>query len=266
MQGLQLGYRYHHIRACRLLYSSSQYNPEWSRPQEGKISGRLTSNASSNDARKVTDIARAAIMQADRLDSRLLVVLWISDLRGAFSLLKFNPEDVHLMASRLRSGDIFVHLYGNFGWTGMPFAFEVVTRVLRVLISLVVFGAILMYCDDLVGVSSRSTWRLDLLAAVAIITTLLGPNAEEPEKRRSTEDNPERSLVILGWDFILSHWTVDVAERNRLKALYLFWTTDLEAPIDRHRMEALCSLAQRYSLVYRHLGPLMGDLWSTLRG
>jgi hypothetical protein len=101
---------------------------------------------------------------------------------------------------------------------------------------------------------------------VAIITTLLGPNAEEPEKRRSTEDNPERSLVILGWDFILSHWTVDVAERNRLKALYLFWTTDLEAPIDRHRMEALCSLAQRYSLVYRHLGPLMGDLWSTLRG
>jgi hypothetical protein len=123
-----------------------------------------------------------------------------------------------------------------------------------------------MYCDDLIGVSSRSTWRLDLFAAVSIITTLLGPNAEEPEKRRSTEDNPERSLVVFGWEFILSHWTVDVAERNRLKALYMFWTTNLDAPIDRHRMEALCSMAQRYSLVYRHLGPLMGDLWSTLRG
>jgi ribonuclease HI len=56
-----------------------------------------------------------------------------------------------------------------------------------------------------------------------------------------------------------------VAEHNRLKALYVFWTTDLEAPVDRHRMEAICSMAQRYSLVYRQLGPLMGDLWSTLR-
>ena len=30
-------------------------------------------------------------------------------------------------------------------------------------------------------------------------------------------------------------------------------------------MEAICSMAPRYSLVYRNLGPFMGDLWSTLR-
>ena len=148
--------------------------------KKGKIGGQLTSNASSNDARRgtylnnpevalkverpwgkinhptVTDIARVLLDEEATQGSRDNIVMWISDHKGAFTLPKFNPEHVHLMTSRLRSGHIFVHLYGNFGRTGLPFAFEVVTRVLRALIVFVIFGVVLMYCADLIGVGSRS--------------------------------------------------------------------------------------------------------------
>ena len=43
------------------------------------------------------------------------VVLWKTDLKGAFSLLKFDPDDVHLMASFLTSGHLYIGIRGNFG-------------------------------------------------------------------------------------------------------------------------------------------------------
>jgi hypothetical protein len=98
------------------------------------------------------------------------------------------------------------------------------------------------------------------------MTTLLGPEAEEPEKRESTSDDPARSIVILGWEVTLSTRTVNIADFNRTKALYTFWTVDLEAPVPRHTVEAMCALAQRYSLVYRELGVLMGDIYAMNAG
>ena len=60
---------------------------------------------------------------------------------------------------------------------------------------------------------------------------LLGVEAEAKEKRESTEDKPGRELVCLGWVFLLDQWTVDIAKANRMKALYLFWVTNLDLSV-----------------------------------
>ena len=57
------------------------------------------------------------------------IALWKTDLKGAFTLLKIRPEDVHLMMYEMIGSLTLIHLAGMFGWTGMPFAFNVVTRV-----------------------------------------------------------------------------------------------------------------------------------------
>ena len=105
------------------------------------------------------------------------------------------------------------------------------------------------------------------MSAITIMKALLGDDAEEPSKRESTTDmgNDGRSITVLGWDFCQSEWTVDVAARNRFKALYVFWSFDIEESIHMQHWEAMCSMTQRYSRVYRELGVLMGDLYSAQR-
>ena len=194
------------------------------------------------------------------------VVLWKTDLRAAFTLLKFSADFVHLLTTRLMSGLIFVCIQGNFGWTGMPFAFQVVVRVLLVCITHQIRGRVQMYVDDLIGGSHIDHWPIDRDASIRSMNSLLGPDAEEPTKRESTADpgNTHRSIVILGWEFRLSSWTVDVARRNRLKALFLFWATNIDEPITLQQMEAMCSMAYRYSRVYRELTVFMPDLYAAL--
>jgi hypothetical protein len=77
----------------------------------------------------IAQIIRAIVRAAERWGRKALVV-WKTDLKGAFNLLHFRPEDVHLMCTQVTDEVIFYYLRGNFGWTGMPFNFEVLTRVL----------------------------------------------------------------------------------------------------------------------------------------
>jgi hypothetical protein len=131
---------------------------------------------------------------------------------------------------------------GNFGWTGMPFAFQVLVRFLLVCVQSVIFGLVDMYVDDMIGIGHLDSWSHDREKAAQIFTFLLGNNAEETSKRESTIDNIQRSIIILGWEFNLSQWSVDIAPRNHTKALYIFWSFDLNKPIPKQRIEAICSL------------------------
>jgi hypothetical protein len=105
------------------------------------------------------------------------------------------------MATGLMCGLIFIYFQGNFGWCGMPFAFQVVTTVLVVCISCFITGLVCMYCDDLIAVSHRDCWLRDRDIAVRVMRDLLGEDAEEPVKRESSEDNADWSVVVLGWLF-----------------------------------------------------------------
>ncbi len=91
------------------------------------------------------------------------------------------------MTAVTQAGQLVVFFQGNFGLALMPFAFDVVTRVLRTAVGSAVDGFIHMYVDDMIGVGSTAAWSDDRELAAATFRDL-GENAEEPAKRESSAD------------------------------------------------------------------------------
>jgi hypothetical protein len=56
--------------------------------------------------------------------------IWKMDLRGAYTLLSFRPEDVGLFAMLLSDDLVYLQMVGIFGWSGTSAAFQVVTRAI----------------------------------------------------------------------------------------------------------------------------------------
>ena len=52
------------------------------------------------------------------------------DLKGAYMLLSFRPEDVGLFAMMLTDNIVYFQIAGIFGWAGTPAAFQVVKRAI----------------------------------------------------------------------------------------------------------------------------------------
>ena len=285
-------------------------------PKHGKRSGRFTTNCSATALRHmpplnsdrvselcklnlgeinnpdIAQIIRAIVRAAERWGREPLVV-WKTDLKGAFNLLHFRPEDVHLMCTQVSNEVIFCYLRGNFGWTGMPFNFEVLTRVLRVLGNAIINGEGFMYVDDFVAVGRRAllnlprgrtedvgSWLHDRKRVIKLMVGLLGDNAEAEDKREDSDHPPEgdqgeywdtlgpaqRHISVLGWEINLTTWTVSVAEKNRIRAIHAFGSFDPKRHHPRKTYETLCSYAERYSKVYRGLAPLMHHLYEMLSG
>lgn len=170
------------------------------------------------------------------------------------------------MTTKLIDGLISVNIQGNFGWTGMPFAFEVVTRVMRVVLKAELKGNSRMLTDDIICVFLLEDIQHDPPKIAQLIVDLLGSKGEAIEKRESTHTNEGRKIVVFGWILNLNDWTIDVAHHNLMKALYTFWNVDLDVGITLDRAQALCSMAQRYAMIFREMGVLMADLYCLLGG
>ena len=67
--------------------------------------------------------------------------------------------------------------------------------------------------------------------------------------------------MAIGWRICLDSWRVDISSRGRLKALLVFWGTDLDALAKLETMEAMASYATRYAKVYREMAFLVGGLY-----
>ncbi len=107
------------------------------------------------------------------------------------------------MCTQVSAEVIFCYLRGNFGWTGMPFNFEVLTRVLRVLGNASINGEGFMYVDDFVAVGRRAlqklpichtkdigSWQQDRERVIRLMVGLLGDNAEAMDKREDSDHPP----------------------------------------------------------------------------
>jgi hypothetical protein len=211
------------------------------------------------------------------LHGRELVVLLKADVRGAFKLLSWQSSDVATLGfpvypispeSEHLEGAVYFALVGNFGWSGLPMVFEVVTRFMRVVLSFILIGIILMFVDDVIVATTIKDEAHDRAKIKDTMITLLGPNSYADEKDESTSDNPYRKIVLLGWIFDLIYWSVDIAPKNRDRALYYFWYVDEESVdgVTLHDRQQLTSLAQRYSVVHRELRALTPILNGILAG
>jgi len=121
--------------------------------------------------------------QAGERFGRTNVVGYKEDIKAAFANLSYSPRSVHLVGLAVHPADkSATYLQGavsfstsaDFGWTAMPFVFEVVTRVFRVVLQFLVLGFIMMYVDDLLGATSRQAYLHDKEAVVSTITALTG--------------------------------------------------------------------------------------------
>jgi hypothetical protein len=189
------------------------------------------------------------------------IVLWKADLQGAFTLLSFRPEDVQYLACELTDDLVMIYHTGLFGWTGTPFAFQVVTRVLNRVINLRINGQAVMYVDDIGGVSLRSEVEHDMRICKEVCEGLLGPKAMAEDKWECG-----RRIDFIGWSIDLDKQRVSIARRNFLKTLYGFFSVDETKAIPMREIERLASWSSRYQSVIRLARPLTTVLYSQIAG
>ena len=177
------------------------------------------------------------------------------DLKGAYTLLNVHPDDVPMFTQQLMGDLIYIHLCGVFGWTETPFPFEVVTRAVRGELKHRVRGYSKMYVDDIFGFSLRRFLKSDLQEAKKVCVDLLGPDAVAEHK---TESGTRVEMV--GWTLDMDEELLTVAYKNLLKAMYGFFTVDLEQPATLDLVQRLMSWSSRYVLVCGVMAPFQASL------
>jgi hypothetical protein len=100
------------------------------------------------------------------------------DLRGAFTLLFFDADDVQNLT------------ISNDRWTGTPAAFQVATRAVIHELILILQGTPLMYSDDILVVTSKKDATTDMCITDKVCSDLMGPDSIE-----QTKTEPGRLLI-----------------------------------------------------------------------
>eukprot|EP01034_Spumella_vulgaris_P043017 gene43017-53381_t len=114
------------------------------------------------------------------------LVLFKHDLSGAYNLLDFHPSSIPKLAFALANGITALHITGIFGWSGTPYAFQVISRTLQDVCNDLLFGLATTrwYIDDCLGVSSVHAYPTAIRVCQWVITTLLGPSANNKKKEQ----------------------------------------------------------------------------------
>lgn len=190
------------------------------------------------------------------------VVLWKMDLSGAYTLVDLAPRDVPIVAAEMQGGLVAFFFCGMFGWTGMPAAFQVVTRAIRWELQQpgVLRGLMNMYIDDIAGVTLRRWVDGELEVSRVVIKKLLGDGAIEEKK---TEWG--RRLTFIGWDLDLDQRLVTLARKNALKALYGFVTEGAQDRVPMVAIQRWASWAERYGEICLYMRPFRRILYGAVR-
>jgi hypothetical protein len=181
--------------------------------------------------------------------------IWKMDLKGAYTLLSYRPEDVGLFAMLLTDDVVYFQIAGIFGWSGTPAAFHVVTRAISWELRHTLAGRALMYVDDIVGICLDTDLASDLSRTKTICTDLLGPKAIAEDK---TECGTR--LDIIGYIVDLTTHRVLISLKNFLAALHGFITIDVTKRTKLPIEQRLASLGTRYGKICRVMRPFRGAL------
>ena len=181
--------------------------------------------------------------------------LWKMDLRGAYTLLSFRPDDVGLFAMLLTDNLVYFQIAGIFGWAGTPAAFQVVTRAILWELRHRLQSSTVMYVDDIIGVGFKDDIESDLALTKEVCTGLLGPTAVADDK---TEVG--RRTEIIGYIIDLDVSRVMIARKNFLSAIHGFLSVDLEGQMDLRTAQRLASYGSRYGKICRVMRPFCGAL------
>lgn len=189
--------------------------------------------------------------------------IWKMDLKGAFTLLDFDPRWVPFLGTELECGLLIFYLVGLFGWSAMPMAFHVVTRALVWELQKpgVLRGLMNMFVDDMFGVCWQEDLEHDMNTASALCKRLLGEGAIAEQKSESGV-----RLTLLGWDIDLTKLLVTIARKNALRAFFGYAHRDLSGWIPVPVAQAYASWAERYGEVNVWMRPFRRVLYNMIRG
>lgn len=184
------------------------------------------------------------------------VMLWKMDLSAAFNLMDFSAKSARLLAFELTEGMSAVHTTGMFGWTGTPYVFQVITRVLTDLCREDLVGLMLMYVDDMMGACSKKDLEADMAKAGEMARALLGSKAVAEDKSASG-----RHLDVIGWHFDMDTMTVSASKKNLMKAVGAFFAADVNGTMNLDQVQRMASYASRYATLCRQMKPYTSALY-----
>lgn len=187
--------------------------------------------------------------------------IWKMDLRGAYTLLSFRPEDVGLFAMLLSDDLVYLQMVGIFGWSGTPAAFQVVTRAITWELRHALQSRTVMYVDDIMGVCFERDLAADLATARSICTDLLGPGSVADDKTESGV-----RLDVIGYTISLPDNRVLISRKNFLTALHGFISTDVTKKVNLRTAQRLASYGTRYGRICRVMRPFCGALYRVTWG
>jgi len=189
--------------------------------------------------------------------------IWKMDLKGAFTLLDFNPAGVPFLGTEVNGGWIIFYLVGLYGWTAMPMVFQIINRAIVWELSRpgVLKGLMNMYTDDLFGVCLKEDLEHDMAVAAALCRRLLGEKAIAVKKTESGT-----RLTLIGWDVDLAHVLVTIARRNALKAWYGYAQVELSPQIRVTLVQAWASWAERYGEICVWMRPFRRVMYQMIKG
>lgn len=177
------------------------------------------------------------------------------DLRGAYTLLSLRPQDAGLFGMELTGDLIYLQIYGIFGWSSTPAAFQVVTRAFKWEFQALLKSYTEMYVDDVIGIGFTEDIASDIAEATRICTSLLGPTAVALDKT----DSGTR-LEIIGDIVDLDTMRVSIARKNFLSAIHGYLSVDLYGSMKLRTMQKLASWGSRYGQIGRLMRPFCGAL------
>ena len=157
-------------------------------------------------------------------------VILVMDLEGAYTLLSFLQKQVRLIATLISAGLVVFFLCGIFGWTGTPFAFNVVTRAIVWELERRLNGLAAMYVDDIAAGCLRRHLPSNIAVITQVCTTLLGSKAIK-EAKTVVADGAEGKgwkATVIGYDFDLKLRRITISAKNVERAFYGFLTVDVD--------------------------------------
>ena len=206
------------------------------------------------------DIVHDILLMADEHGWEA-ISLFKKDIAAAFHRLLFHPDSVALTAFAVDDIYTIIHLVGNFGWTGMPNAWDVIGRIMLAACRPKILGTLKLYVDDFFGACVTRLLESNNRAIDGVIRTLLGEEALAPHK-----DKQGRQLVILGWLFDLDTRTVAVSEKNLHKTLYAFLVISGQERVLLVQLERAASLATRYAVLCRPMAGFLTAIYKDIAG
>ena len=145
--------------------------------------------------------------------------LWKMDLKEAYTLLSFRPEDAGLFGMEVTGDLVYLQITGIFGWACTPAAFQVVTRAIKWKLTHILQSCV--YVDDIIGVCFDKDLRSDLVHSRRVCTDLLGPTAVAVDKT-----GWGRRVDIIGYVIDLDRERVSISGENFLNTLLVdfYWS------------------------------------------